>query len=155
MYTAHTQIKACFAKLLSEVEVLSANLASHQLALNKWLQEASDESQKLQQSTHVNNPFAKPREHATVRLKKSELDSFELKLQNLKADMNNLRGLVNKFGKSCDTDLRDLNMGLAHQDGQQKGKPFALTHGHVCQLALTSVGYGLGLHLCLPEISED
>lgn len=155
LYTAHSKIKTCFASLQSEVEVLSANLASQQLAVNKWVQEASDESQKLRQSTQTNNPFSKPREETTVRLRKNELDSFEVSLQNLKADMNNLRSLVNKFGKACDGDLRDLNMGLAHQEGPQKGKPFALTHNHVCQLAMTSVGYGLGLHMCLPEIEEQ
>ena len=90
-----------------------------------------------------------------VKLKRAELDTLDTSLQRIQGDLNALKTQVNQKQSSVNLEFRRLNGSLIHLEGPHKGKPFALTHDHLKELALTSVGYGLGLCLCVKEISPD
>ena len=90
------------------LELLTVSFSREAAAVGKWMADSvDDQSNRLKQSTHVNNPFAK--NESLAKIKKQELATLRSSLDRIvNQDIQLLKQQVNENQTSCNNIFRKL-----------------------------------------------
>ncbi len=108
LHQAQKEIKSAFQELQQNLELLTVSFSREAAAVGKWMADSQDDpNNRLKQSTHVNNPFAK--NDNLAKIKKQELTTLHSSLDRiLKQDIQSLKQQVNEKQTSCNLIFRKL-----------------------------------------------